>query len=55
MRKHRHETVDYYITIAIVLHRNGEQGVRAHDHKNLTLSWGAVLMKVMSKLKCDTG
>lgn len=55
MKRHRCVTIDYDITIAIVLHRNEEQGVRAHDRKNLTLSWGAVLAKVRSKLKLDTG
>lgn len=54
MKRHGHQTVDSYHSYNIVvLHRN-DQGVGAHDSKNLTLSWGAVLMKVMSKLKLDT-
>lgn len=54
MKRHGCKTIDYYITVAIVLHRN-EQGVKVHDRKKLTLSWGAVLTKVMSKLKLDKG
>lgn len=55
MKRRRPKAIDYYITITIVLHRNEEQGVRAHDRQNLTFSWGAVLTKVMSVLKLDTG
>lgn len=55
MKRRSRKAIDYYITITIVLHRNEEQGIRAHDRQNLTFSWGAVLTKVMSALKLDTG
>lgn len=41
------------ITVAIVLHRNEEGGVGAHNSKNLTLFWGAGLAEAFYKLKPD--
>lgn len=55
MKRHRHETIDYYIIAAVVLHRNEEWEVGANDHKNLTLSWGAGLAVALSKLNLGIG
>lgn len=52
-KRHRHETIDHYITVAVVLCRIEERGVEARDSKNLTLSWGAGLTEAISKLKFD--
>lgn len=35
-KRHRHETIDYYIIVAIVLHRNVDYEVEANDNKNQT-------------------
>lgn len=53
--RHRRETIDYYLTISVVLRRKEKGEVEAHDGKNLTLSWGTGLTEAISKLTLDKG
>jgi hypothetical protein len=39
VKRHRHETIDYYIIVAIMLPRNEEYEVGANDNKKLDLTW----------------